>query len=209
LLFLLLKSLFFLELNIRDEKIQILLKQVETKNAELNATSKVKKLYDFNSFYSNYVFNKKKQSSKTTTSSMNMTVPVSNEQNSSNVSNEQVSSELAKKDSEIQLLKVKQKKLEHQIKSLNRKLAKLGINVQDITEEIVEVISEKPKEEKQIENVEKIDINELEVLKYKNEQEIETIKKDYESQLENLNNKVKFFKLTVCFCIKNSNTINY
>ena len=134
---------------------------------------------------------------------MNMTVPVSNEQNSSNVSNEQVSSELAKKDSEIQLLKVKQKKLEHQIKSLNRKLAKLGINVQDITEEIVEVISEKPKEEKQIENVEKIDINELEVLKYKNEQEIETIKKDYESQLENLNNKVIFFKLTVCFCINN------
>jgi hypothetical protein len=128
---------------------------------------------------------------------MNLTVTASSDQNASNFSNEQVSSELAKKDSEIQLLTVKQKKLEHQIKSLNRKLAKVGINVQDIAEEVVEVVYEKPKEEKQTENVEKIDINELQVLKYKNEQEIESIKKEYEAQIENLNNKVDMFIMLI------------
>ena len=116
------------------------------------------------------------------------------------------------KDSEIQLLKIKLKKMEQEKKAINRRLAKAGITDIDISEEVNEVSEEENKSHQNHENqsdnsnqngstsephkyeISEAELKEIEVLKYKNEQEMDGLKKEYEHQLEIINFKVSFSK---------------
>ncbi|CAF0706283.1 unnamed protein product [Brachionus calyciflorus] len=165
------------EINLRDDKIKALIKQIELKNSELkNLNNRKKILSDTNS----------KQESSVEESNL--------------------------KDNEINLLKLKLKKKEQEINILNRKLAKSGIEIQDLAEEIKEINDEDNKEElneqikEQNDNINSLtdqkensselklddfEIKEIDVLKYKYEQDILTIRKEYETQLEIITNKLK------------------
>ena len=160
------------ECNFRDEKIKALIKQLESKTNELKNQSKQKQV------------------------------------NSDNQKQGATIEELSEKDNEINLLRVKLKRMEQEIKILNRKLTKSGIEIQDLAAEIKEISEEEKKEEainstdipnnEQAENSSEFKINdfeikEIDVLKYKFEQDIITLKKDYETQLEQITITVMFF----------------
>lgn len=164
------------EINIRDDKIKGLIKQLETKSNELkNASSKPK---------------------------------ISNDESKQEHSN----ADTDDKNKELNLLRVKLKKSELEIKVLNRKLAKSGIDVHDLTEELKDISEEEKKdassdqmtESSQLLSTDRNDtssefktnefeIKEIDVLKYKFEQDIINLKKEYETQIEQLLNKVQYF----------------
>jgi len=114
-------------------------------------------------------------------------------------------------ENEIQLLKLKLKKSEQEIKVLKRKLTKAGIETHDINDEMDEINKEEQEnQQQQLENQEgnnnnenQVDseqtktqqiiaeeLKEIEVLKYKNEQDMLALRKDYEIQLSVINAKV-------------------
>jgi hypothetical protein len=105
------------------------------------------------------------------------------------------------------------KKSEQEIKVLKRKLTKAGIETHDINDEMDEINKEEQEnqEKQQLENQEgnnnnnenQVDseqtktqqiiaeeLKEIEVLKYKNEQDMLALRKDYEIQLSVINAKV-------------------
>lgn len=157
------------ECNLRDEKIKTLIKQLELKTNELKNQPKKQRNLD-----------NEKQGATT--------------------------EELSERDNEINLLRVKLKRMEQEIKVLNRKLTKSGIEIQDMAAEITEISEEEKKNEpieqensninptELIENTEfkinDFEIKEIDVLKYKFEQDIIALKKDYETQLQQITIKV-------------------
>ncbi|RMZ99567.1 hypothetical protein BpHYR1_021614 [Brachionus plicatilis] len=166
------------EVNIRDDKIKGLIKQLEIKSNELKSLSQKPK--------------------------------INADDSRQEISNEQ----LNEKNKEINLLRVKLRKSEQEIKVLNRKLAKSGIEIHDLADEFKDISEEEKKEEEkndessdqitessQLMNIDQNDssnefrlnefeIKEIDVLKYKYEQDITNLKKEYEIQIEQLLNKM-------------------
>ena len=114
--------------------------------------------------------------------------------------------EMEKKNAEIQLLTVKLKKMDREKQALNRRLAKAGLT-EDVAEEAEEVNDDdqaKKSDENGEENkengetvekdkdVEKIEaeLKEIEVVKYKMQEDMTVMKKEYEQQLEIINFRV-------------------
>ena len=118
------------------------------------------------------------------------------------------------------MLKIKLRKFDLDLKVLNKKIAKSGLDVSDLTDELEEVRKEEEEEankpfvmpteltsvdvnEKPPENAEQYILNEIELLKFQNQTEIEEVKIEYEKQIEALNNKVLKFCLELLL-LKNS-----
>ena len=95
--------------------------------------------------------------------------------------------------------------MEREKQALNRRLAKMGLTDQDVTEEVEKEINEeeanKASQEEAKENVdnaekdkdlEKIEaeLKEIEVVKFKFQEDMITMRKEYEQQMEILNFKV-------------------
>jgi len=121
------------------------------------------------------------------------------------------------------LLTIKLKKMEREKQALNRRLAKAGLTDQDVAEEVEREATEdeakKTTQDESKENaenaentekgkdVEKIEaeLKEIEVVKYKMQEDMIALRKDYEHQMEILNFKVNLnhdnlesgFKLTL------------
>ena len=96
--------------------------------------------------------------------------------------------------------------MEREKQALNRRLTKAGLTDQDVTEEIEkEAADEETKKNTQeaqenVETVEKekdvekieAELKEIEVVKYKMQEDMIALRKDYEQQMEILNFKVGF-----------------
>lgn len=101
--------------------------------------------------------------------------------------------------------------MEQEKKAINRRLAKAGLTDFDLTEEVNEVNEEENKAQQNQENssensnqnapatehpkyeISEAELKEIEVLKYKNEQDMDMLKKEYDHQLEIIN-----FKVSIC-----------
>ena len=159
------------EINIRDDKIKGLIKQLEIKSNEIR----------------------------------NIKPKISHDESKQELSNE----ELDEKNKELNLLRVKLKKSELEIKVLNRKLAKSGIDIHDLADELRDITEEENKDVSNDQITEssqlissdrnetsselkmnEFEIKEIDVLKYKYEQDIINLKKEYEVQIEQFLNKV-------------------
>lgn len=121
-----------------------------------------------------------------------------------------------RKDATIKLLKIKLRQFDLDNKVLRKKIAKVGLDISDLTDEIEEVKREEEEEAnkpftseltkvdvsvKPPENAEEYQLNEIELIKFQNQTEIEEIKQDFEKQIEAINNKVeKIFKNFNNFC---------
>ena len=114
-----------------------------------------------------------------------------------------------RKDATIKLLKIKLRKIDLDNKVLHKKIAKVGLDITDLTEELEEVKREEEEEankqfqisselttvdvnEKPPENAEQYQLNEIELIKFQNQTEMDELRQDFEKQIEALNNKVKF-----------------
>ena len=99
--------------------------------------------------------------------------------------------------------------MEREKQALNRRLAKAGLTDQDVTEEIEKDAmeeeakknnqeakenaenAEKAEKDKDVEKIE-AELKEIEVVKYKMQEDMIALRKDYEQQMEILNFKVYF-----------------
>ncbi len=112
-----------------------------------------------------------------------------------------------RKEATIKLLKIKLRKFDLDLKVLNKKIAKAGLDISDLTNELEEVRREEEEEankpfvmpteltsvdvnEKPPENAEQYILNEIELIKFQNQNEMEEVKLEYDKQIEALNNKV-------------------
>lgn len=115
-----------------------------------------------------------------------------------------------RKEATIKLLKIKLRKFDLDLKVLNKKIAKAGLDISDLTNELEEVRREEEEEankpfvmpteltsvdvnEKPPENAEQYILNEIELIKFQNQNEMEEVKLEYDKQIEALNNKVSNF----------------
>ncbi len=115
-----------------------------------------------------------------------------------------------RKEATIKLLKIKLRKFDLDLKVLNKKIAKAGLDISDLTNELEEVSREEEEEankpfvmpteltsvdvnEKPPENAEQYILNEIELIKFQNQNEMEEVKLEYDKQIEALNNKVSNF----------------
>jgi hypothetical protein len=120
---------------------------------------------------------------------------------------EKANEEVDKKNAEIQLLTIKLKKMEREKQALNRRLAKAGLTDQDVAEEVEREAAEdeakkttQDESKENVENTEKgkdvekieAELKEIEVIKYKMQEDMIALRKDYEHQMEILNFKVNF-----------------
>ena len=125
---------------------------------------------------------------------------------------EKPTEDMAKKNAEIQLLTVKLKKMEKVKQALNKRLAKAGLSDQDVNvneeieKEIVEEESntasqkeakendEEAAEKEKDKDLEKIEaeLKEIEVVKFKFQEDIIAMRKEHDQQMEILNFKVGF-----------------
>lgn len=125
-----------------------------------------------------------------------------------------------RKEATIKLLKIKLRKFDLDLKVLNKKIAKAGLDISDLTNELEEVRREEEEEankpfvmpteltsvdvnEKPPENAEQYMLNEIELIKFQNQNEMEEVKLEYDKQIEALNNKVSnFIFLLIIFSLK-------
>jgi hypothetical protein len=125
-----------------------------------------------------------------------------------------------RKEATIKLLKIKLRKFDLDLKVLNKKIAKAGLDISDLTNELEEVRREEEEEankpfvmpteltsvdvnEKPPENAEQYMLNEIELIKFQNQNEMEEVKLEYDKQIEALNNKVSnFIFILIIFFIK-------
>jgi hypothetical protein len=124
-----------------------------------------------------------------------------------------------RKEATIKLLKIKLRKFDLELKVLNKKIAKSGLDISDLSDELEEVKREEEEEanrpfqmpseltsvdvnEKPPANAEEYILNEIELIKFQNQNEIEEIKLDFEKQIEALNNKVIHAHLNILFSLK-------
>jgi len=123
-----------------------------------------------------------------------------------------------RKEATIKLLKIKLRKFDLDLKVLNKKIAKAGLDISDLTNELEEVRREEEEEankpfvmpteltsvdvnEKPPENAEQYILNEIELIKFQNQNEMEEVKLEYDKQIEALNNKVSNFLFLLVFLI--------
>lgn len=115
-----------------------------------------------------------------------------------------------RKEATIKLLKIKLRKFDLENKVLNKKIAKVGLDISDLSDELEEVKREEEEEankpfqmpseltavdvnQKPPETAEEYQLNEIELIKFQNQNEMEELKIEYEKLIEALNNKVKSF----------------
>ena len=95
--------------------------------------------------------------------------------------------------------------MEREKQALNRRLAKAGLSDQDVTEDVEEVNEgdevkknnqeeadnkENADKDKDVEKIE-AELKEIEVVKYKMQEDLKAMKKEYEQQMDILNFKVQ------------------
>ena len=114
-----------------------------------------------------------------------------------------------RKEATIKLLKIKLRKFDLELKVLNKKIAKSGLDITDLSEELEEVRREEEEEanrpfqmpseltavdvnEKPPANAEEYILNEIELIKFQNQNEMEELRLDFEKQIEAINNKVSY-----------------
>lgn len=101
------------------------------------------------------------------------------------------------------------RKFDLELKVLNKKIAKSGLDITDLSEELEEVRREEEEEanrpfqmpseltavdvnEKPPANAEEYILNEIELIKFQNQNEMEELRLDFEKQIEAINNKVSY-----------------
>ena len=106
-------------------------------------------------------------------------------------------------DAESQLLRLKIKRMDQEIRALGRKLTKLGSNFQDISEELNEIKEEDEDNENETDYTVQFDYKDLDNLSAlnKSNEDIEAMKKEHEKQLELVNAKV-FQLINITFLVR-------